>query len=567
MIELRDYQLEALEAVLSEHRNGISRQIVSLPTGTGKTVIMGAIAKQLNKKTILLAHREELITQAVDKFKLVWPSVDIGICMADQDEIHNQVVIASIQSASRPKRINRLKEQGFEFMMVDEAHHSVSQSYQNVINELGFANKGNRLLLGMTATPLRADKKDLGNIFEKITFSRSIGTMIKAGYLAPVFGRRILTNFNFERIRSSHGDFVLEDLSEAVNTTERNAFIVDKYKEYANDRKAIAFCCDVQHSKDLADAFKRVGFKAESVYGDMPSLERKNVLKSLKSGKIQIATSCGVLCEGYDEPSVDAVIMARPTKSAALYTQCVGRGLRLWPGKENCCVLDFTDRIHSLDAVMTLSKTIPEAISIQDREKIIENEEIIDRTPKINVIESCDREFDILGSARFIWIPLGNNEWSLIDDERHEIVMTPFESGFKAVLYLSSGLSKQIVQSPLPLEYCSGVCEDYARRHLKIAFADAKAPWMRQEAQPTKGQRDFLAKNNAWCEGMTKALASIEIRKIIALKNKQRRNIAEEPITNKQKYFLINNGINADRMNKFQAMQAISRLKQNEIRK
>ena len=189
---LRDYQEEALKTVLDEYKNNVNRQLISLPTGTGKTVIMAAIVKQFNKKTILLAHREELITQAHDKFKLVWPSVDIGICMAAQHQIHNQVVIASIQSASRPKRIAKLKKQGFEFMMVDEAHHSVSLSYQSVINELGFAG-GNKLLLGLTATPMRGDKQGLGDIFEKIVFSRSIATMIKAGYLSPVFGRRILT--------------------------------------------------------------------------------------------------------------------------------------------------------------------------------------------------------------------------------------------------------------------------------------------------------------------------------------------------------------------------------------
>jgi ATP-dependent helicase IRC3 len=137
-IALRDYQLEAINAVTFSFREGVNRQLISLPTGSGKTVVMAALAMQLNKKTILLAHREELIIQAVDKFKLVWPEVSIGVCMADCNEIDCQVVIGSVQSCSRPKRLAKLKELGFELMMIDEAHHSVSDSYQTVINELGF---------------------------------------------------------------------------------------------------------------------------------------------------------------------------------------------------------------------------------------------------------------------------------------------------------------------------------------------------------------------------------------------------------------------------------------------
>lgn len=563
-IALRDYQQEALEAILSEYKTGVSRQLVSLPTGAGKTIVMAAIARQLNKKTLLLAHREELLTQSIDKFKLFWPNVDIGLCKAEYNEIHTQVVVGSVQSCSRPKRLDRLKEQGFELLMIDEAHHSVSDSYQTIINELGFSNGSNKLLVGVTATIMRGDNQSLGDIFNKITFSRSIATMIRAGYLSPVVGRKILTNFSFERIRTRNGDFDLGDLAEAVNTSERNNFIVEKFKEYTKDRKGIAFCVDVQHCKDLSDSFKKAGIASEAIYGEMPFLERKNVLESLKSGKIQIVTSCGVLTEGFDEPTINVILMARPTKSAGLYIQCVGRGLRLWPGKESCFVLDFTDRGHNLDAIMTLSNTIPEAIHVKEQEGEEIGRKEIDRTPKITVLETVDKEFDILGSARFIWVQVGD-EWSLQDDERREIVMQPTdEGGYVATLYYPDGTSKQIVNSQLPLEYCSGVCEDFARRHLKIAFADASKPWMSSNACPTKGQIDYLTKQNAWRDKMTRGEASLEIRKIIALKNKQRRILACEPITIKQMYALKNYGIDTTNMTKLQAMQAISKIKQNE---
>lgn len=561
-IALRDYQQECLETILSEYEAGISRQLIALPTGAGKTICMAAIAKHFNKKTLILAHRQELIQQTVDKLKLFWTEVDVGVCMADRQEIDNQVVVGSIQSCYRSQRLANLKEQGFNVLMIDEAHHSVSGSYQTIIRELGFsANAADKLLIGVSAT---IDRAGLGSVFEKVTFSRSIGTMIKAGYLSPVIGRKILTNLSLSDVKISNGDFQINDLAELVNTAERNNFIVEKFKEYSADRKTIAFCCDVQHCKDLSDAFRSKGINSKAVWGDMPNEERQCVLSDLKQGNIQVATSCGILIEGYDEPSINCVIMARPTRSSSLYTQSIGRGLRLWPGKENCLVLDFSDRHHNLDSIMTLASTIPESVQIKEAVVSIEREEI-DMRPKIEVLESCDKVFDIIGSKRFIWVQI-DSEWILQDDNKNEIVMSPSNNGYVATLYFVDGTHQEIVKDSLPLEYCSGVCEDYARRHLKVGFADASKPWTSADAAMTQGQIDFLQKNKIDCETMNRGQASIEIRKIIAVKNKQRRALNNEPISDKQKYFLIHNGVDPSNMNKFSAMQVISKIKmkQNE---
>jgi superfamily II DNA or RNA helicase len=195
MLSIRPYQLEAIEAVKEARSSGINRQLISLPTGTGKTVTFAALAQDLNSKTIILAHREELIHQAADKFRLVWPEADIGVVMADSNDMDKQIVIASVQTVSRPKRLEALKELGFKLMIVDEAHHAASESYRNVINGLGFTkNNTDKLLVGVTATPTRGDGHSLGDIFESIIFERSISTMIKAGYLSDLKGKRILTH-------------------------------------------------------------------------------------------------------------------------------------------------------------------------------------------------------------------------------------------------------------------------------------------------------------------------------------------------------------------------------------
>ena len=333
--------------------------------------------------------------------------------------------------------------------------------------------------------------------------------------------------------------------------------------EYAQDRKAVAFCCDVQHCKDLSNAFKAAGIESAPVWGDMDCADRKAQLEAFKQGRVQVLTSCGILTEGWDESSVNAVLMVRPTKSPALFIQCIGRGLRLHPGKEHCLVLDFTDKHHTLDGIMSLSAALLDAFIIEEKEKV-EREEI-NHNPKITILEECDRPFDILGSARFIWVQV-DDEWSLQDDDRHEIVMRPKGGGYVADLHHFKVPSKEIVSSPLPLAYCSGVCEDYARRHLKVSFANAGSEWMQSKLEPTQGQRDYLEKNGTYKIGMTKGHAAIEIRKIVAAKNKQRRNMAQEPITTGQKYFLKHRGIDTVNMTKFQAGLTIARIKKEEVK-
>lgn len=565
-VQLRDYQAEALDEVAKAFSGGINKQLIVLPTGAGKTILMAAIARHFNKRTLLLAHREELITQAVEKFKLFWPDVDIGVCMAEQDDLDCQIVIGSVQSCSRLKRLERLKEKGFELLMIDEAHHCPSESYQAIIKTLGFKEESQKLLIGVTATPQRSDKLVLGDTFTQVTFSRSILTMIKGGYLSPIVGRKILTSFSLGKISSSNGDFALTDLSEAINTPERNGFIAAKYTEYARERKAIAFCCDVQHCKDLTAAFKASGIESASVWGDMDGLERKAQLDAFKQGNVQVLTSCGILTEGYDEPSVNAIIMARPTKSSGLFTQCVGRGLRLWPGKDNCLVLDFTDRHNTLDGIMSLSNALPDAALVEDEDKKEVERDETDRNPKITVLEECDKAFDILGSTRFIWVQV-DDEWSLQDDERNEVVMRPLGAGYVADLYRSGEAAiKQIVKDPLPMEYCSGVCEDYARRHLKVSFANIGSEWMQSKIEPTQNQRDYLERKGAYAKGMTRGQAAIEIRKIVAAKNKQRRNMAQEPITTNQQYFLKHRGIDTAEMTKAQAMTCIAKIKNEGVK-
>lgn len=551
---LRHYQEEAISKTIRSFDKGITRQLLTLPTGSGKTIIMAALAKQLGKRTLFLAHREELITQAIAKFKLIWPEAKVGVCMAEQNETDKEVVFESVQSCSRDARLNQLKGNGFDLLLIDEAHHANSPSYLKVIESLGFRGKDpSKLLVGVTATPMRSDDKELGDIFEKTTYSISIGTMIRAGYLSPVNGRKVLTKTSIQGVHTRAGDFAIGELSEAINTPERNQFIAETYRKHASNRKGVAFCCDVQHCKDLAEAFRMAQIPSKAIYGDMDSLERKNALEELKNGQIQIATSCGVPTEGFDEPTISCVAMARPTKFKGLYIQCVGRGLRLHPSKSDCLVLDFADEGHNLETVASLGRTIPKA---QYAGEASEKEEKEKRAFSIQIKRICDEEFDILGTARFIWLPIGDDEWSLADDEGNEIVLFPKDGGYIAKAYWRSGR-----ESPLPIEYCSGTCEDFARTHFKLNFASTESPWLSSEEPPTEGQRAFLEKKGVSTQGMTKAVASMKIREVIAKQRKQYRTMSNEPITTKQAYFLKERGVNPEGMSKLNAVRVIGKIK------
>jgi len=497
IIKLRDYQKEALKAIEDNFQSKTSRQLIVLPCGTGKTILMAAIAKTYNKKTLILAHRNELLIQTDKKIHLFWPKASVGICKAQQNDISKQIVVASVQTCCREKRLSQLIKQGFEVLLVDEAHHAAADTYKKIIKTLGFDTDKTKLLIGFTATPERNDKNKLGDVFDEVTFMRSISTMIKAGYLSPVFGRKILTTTSLDHVRTHMGDFMPGELSTVVNTPERNAFIVQKFLTYAASRKGVAFCVDVQHCQDLAAEFKAQGIKAAAIWGTMPGEARKRVLRNLKSGKIQVAVSCGVLTEGFDEPSINAVVMARPTKSRGLYIQCIGRGLRPSMGKSDCLVLDFADNGHNLNSVMSLGKTIPEAIEILEQKERQEQD-----FEKVNapVVELCDKEFDLLGQTRFAWIDIGDEEYSLSDDERSEIIIRPQDDGYVSELYFNNKCEGEM-REVLPLDYCQGVCEDYARMHLKMSYADTKGKWLysAQRVDATFNQIKFLNKNKVNC--------------------------------------------------------------------
>lgn len=349
VFKLRPYQEEAIDEVNAARERGVKRMLISLPTGAGKTVIFSRLAAQAERQVLILAHREELLTQAKDKLERTLESMGIeGSVEIEQGDKRAspdaKVAVCSIRSL-HPERLGKMmKGRDLELIIYDECHHAAATDNKRVLEQIGcFEHDWNGTLLGFTATTRRGDGQGLDDVFEEIIYSRTIGQMIADQYLTPLKGYRIATSADLVRVGKSGEDFNIEELSEAVDIKERNALVARSIQELARDRRTIAFCVTVAHAKNLSKALNKIGVPTGVIHGEMKREARDFVLTNFAEGKLQAITNVMVLTEGFDDPGVSCIAMARPTRSSSLYTQCVGRGTRLAEGKEDCLVLDFVD--------------------------------------------------------------------------------------------------------------------------------------------------------------------------------------------------------------------------------
>lgn len=345
-VSLRPYQREAVAAVIAARRRGVRRMVVSLPTGAGKTVIFSQLARLARRQVLVLAHREELLGQARAKLEAALEgrhvvSIERGAETASADA---KVLVCSIRSLHEERLARVIRDRDFGLVIYDECHHAAAEDNMRVLRQLGVFEDGwDGTLLGFTATTARGDGKGLNAVFETIAYSRSLPEMIDDGFLSPLRGFRISTGADLTRVSSSELDFSGEELSEAVDIEERNALVARSIQELARDRRTIAFCVTVSHARHLCWALNRLGVTSGLVYGEMTSDARAQALADFRNGRTQVLANVAVLTEGFDDPGVSCIAMARPTRSEGLYTQCVGRGTRLHPGKRDCLILDFVD--------------------------------------------------------------------------------------------------------------------------------------------------------------------------------------------------------------------------------
>jgi len=341
-ITLRPYQQEALDSILLNSANGINRQLVVLPTGSGKTVIFShlPIIKKDVLPMLVLAHRSELLEQAKSKILASNPTLTVEIEQAERKAGYADVVVASVATLGRNNtpRIEQYPKDYFNSIVIDEAHHAAAPTYRRIIDYFS-AN----FLLGVTATPQRSDSTRLIDVFQEIVYYKTIQDLIKQGWLTPLVGYRIKTNTDITNVDIRNGEYAQDQLEEAIDTPERNAHIVATYLNLANNEKTIIFASGVKHAENLALSFTKASIDAKVIVGTTPREEREKILDDFSSGVLKVIVNVGVLTEGFDEPSLQAIILAKPTRSTLLYTQIVGRGTRLYEGKEHCKIIDIAD--------------------------------------------------------------------------------------------------------------------------------------------------------------------------------------------------------------------------------
>lgn len=337
-MELRPYQQEAKDAIFEQWDSGVSRTLLVLPTGCGKTVVFAKVTEECvrrGSRVLILAHRGELLDQAADKLK---KTTGLG-CAVEKAESSCQgtwfrVVVGSVQTLMREKRLNSFPSDYFDTIIIDEAHHCISDSYQRVLQHFSGAH-----VLGVTATPDRGDMKNLGTYFESLAYEYTLPKAIKEGYLSPIKALTIPLKIDMSSVSVQAGDFKASDIGTALDPYLRG--IAEEMQKYCQNKKTVVFLPLVKTSQKFRDLLNEYGFHAAEVNGD--SQDRTEILKDFDSGKYNVLCNSMLLTEGWDCPSVDCIVVLRPTKVRSLYCQMVGRGTRLSPqtGKDHLLLLDF----------------------------------------------------------------------------------------------------------------------------------------------------------------------------------------------------------------------------------
>jgi superfamily II DNA or RNA helicase len=414
LLKLRDYQTEAIAELHRRWDAGATRVPMVLATGLGKTVIFAHLiadwtAANQGKRVIVLVHTDELVNQAYKKIKDVAPHLKVGIVKAERNEVTARVIVASVQSLRSTKRRALIRQVGL--IVVDECHHATAATYRAILEHYGAMGlhvptddpEGAGLsfpvqVAGFTATLARGDKAKLSDIWQECTFKRGIAFGIRRGYLLDVRGKRIvIPEMDLGNVKKSGGDYAEGSLAEELDRSLAPSIVAASYMEHASNRKGLGFAPTVESAHHFAESFSEAGIPSAVVHGGTPREERRLTLKRLSTGEIQVVWNCGVLTEGFDEPTVSCIVMARPTKSAPLYQQIVGRGLRpdlSLPAERrgDCLVLDVVGASgrHDLRTLVDLS----------ERREDLDPEDIED----LSLIELEDALLEAEGEAQDITI-------------------------------------------------------------------------------------------------------------------------------------------------------------------
>jgi superfamily II DNA or RNA helicase len=534
-IKLRDYQQECIDALDAGRKRGEQRQLVALPTGSGKTIVAAADMKRVVTThlggALFMAHRDELIRQAVEKTRLVWPEADIGRVKAEDNELGHRVTVASVQTIQRDKRLEQIVDNGpYSILYIDEAHHAAADTYVKIINRLTEMNP-DMLIVGLTATPVRADATKMSTIFRDVTFQKSMLDLIEAGYLADIALKIVDLDVSIDGVPKSHGDLKPSEVRKVLCEPSIMASMVDSWKNEASPRRTLTFAVDVEHARQLAATFEARGVSAEYIHGEMPLEDRRNIVERFQAGDFSVLVNCMILTEGFDDIStgdrpLECVALCRPTLSQSLYIQQVGRGTRPAPGKDNLLVLDFaynSERHHLVQLPHLFGLEALPALKAKPKEK--EEDPDVKEMPSIIAAIRAARSVDVKQPpprAGFRWakcdygfaLSLGREHGFIIirpeDDDELAYHVWHYEpqvdeedaelDDSKKSKWSDTYLDHKLTTDAMPFEWAFGLAEDAARElhearsqgrtMKKSKFLDREAEWLL--LPPTEAQLRVL---------------------------------------------------------------------------
>jgi superfamily II DNA or RNA helicase len=558
-VALRDYQDDVIRALAHP-----GRDLVVMATGTGKTIVFADYTHRRLKqgqRALVLAHRDELISQAVAKIGAVAPNLKIHVEKAERRAARDvglfaherHVVVASVQSL-HPKRLAQWGPDDFDLIIVDEAHHATAPIYQEIFRYFGCFDRGTPLI-GFTATAGRSDGIGLGAVFTRIVANLDIAKMVERGWLVPVRAYRVQSGVDLSRVATRAGDFAQGQLEETVNDDARNALIVATYEQYAAGRQTICFCAGVDHARQLAAEFCSRGIKAEPVWGAMPEDDRRRVLAQYAAGRIDVLTNFAVLTEGFDAPNTACILLARPTKSLLLLTQMVGRGTRPHESladnlagdeqqrrvqigtsaKPDLLVVDVCDVLKRGMCLTTAALAdLPAGFNPEGKDVFALRRQLDEIDPRLaaraktatqlhRYVEQVAQgisvlEIDVLAATEIdtaveehstlLWSRIGEDHYSIeIERKRYSIVPTALGTWElitgKARRPLAASVSEAFARAD------SVIRNEYPK---KIILVDRGATW--RQKSPTKAQLAWLLKKHVFSnageipEGLTKGQAS-----------------------------------------------------------
>lgn len=532
MLRLYPYQREAVDAIHAAHRGGMRRPALSAATGSGKTVMFSKVIEESQERTLVIAHRRELIDQAVQKIGYIIDPTEVGIVMAERNDFTHPIVVASIQTILDPRRLARMGR--FGLVVVDEAHHAASPSYRKVLHQLGVSQHGATKALGVSATWDRLDNQGFDGIFDDIVYAIDIESLIASGHLSDIRALMIETHLDTTGVhKTDSGDLNTEALSRRIVDSDYADTLAAAVKEHASDRYSLVFAPNIRTSELYRDALRAVGIQAESVSGETPNAERERIVADLRAGRLRAVVNVGVFTEGTDIPIVDCIVMGRPTISRALYQQMAGRGLRRYPGKTDCLILDLVGNAGRLDlqSAASLIGRDPQKQRRQIdsfRDWIAEPDEAGEGdgpeakgdlgqqfVQKAKAIELIDRK-------RLAWtqIDLSKNGmpvFALPAGEQGQVVLQDDQQGAFNVIRFGRDRSREVLGEHMDIGYAQGVAESFVAEVGAMALVNPRSRWRKNPISDK--QKELMRK---WRLPFTDDMTSGEASELISAEKLRR---------------------------------------------